>query len=96
MGAPSDMLYGRRIIFNEHMSTLGTLGDLVLWSPRSFILVTSGGVESARSPHIRFDYLEEAFRFNTSADGCPLLNAAITPAQGSNTLGTQVGIATRS
>ncbi len=90
------MLKGRPLVAAEFCSTLGTVGDLILWSPSGYLAGIRGGVESDMSIHIRFDYAETAFRFMYEIDGQPWLASALTPFQGTNTLSTHVALATRS
>lgn len=87
---------GRPAIPCEFCSTLGTVGDIIAWSPSGYLAGIRSGVESDMSIHIRFDYAETAFRFMYEVDGQPWLASALTPYQGSNTLTTHVALATRS
>lgn len=104
VGGLSQMLYqqgqrtlkGRPLVPCEFCSTLGTVGDLILWSPSGYLAGIRAGIESEMSIHIRFDYAETAFRFMYEVDGQPWLASALTPYQGSNTLSTHVALATRS
>ena len=94
VGDMSDRLYGKPIIYNEHLSTLGSVGDIICVDMQSILLGTSG-TEAATSAEIRFAFLESGFRFSTNVDAQPILDTAITPAQGTNTLSTHVAIAVR-
>ena len=89
-------LKGRPLVACESCATLGTAGDLILWSPKSYLTGTRGGVKEAMSMHLRFDYNEQAFRFLFAVDGQPWHASAITPLKGSNTLSSIVTLAVRS
>lgn len=94
--AEKGTLKGRPIIFSEFCATLGTTGDVILVDPKGYITGTRGGVDSAVSMHLRFDYAESAFRFIYEIDGQPWLASALTPYKGSATLSTHVKLDTRS
>lgn len=89
-------LKGRPIVATEFCETLGTVGDLILWSPSGYLAGVRSALQSAMSMHIRFDYAETAFRFIYEVDGQPWLQSALTPYKGTNTLTTHVALATRS
>ena len=55
----------------------------------------AGGIMTATSPHLRFDFSETAFRFIFEVDGKPWLLSALTPANGTNTLSTHVTLDAR-
>jgi HK97 family phage major capsid protein len=94
-GAPYATLMGRPVVPCEYCATLGTLGDIILADMSAYATGVKGGVESAMSAHLRFDYAEECFRFLFSVDGQPWLETAITPFKGSNTLSPFVVLAVR-
>lgn len=87
---------GRPLVACEYCATLGTEGDLILVDLQSYAAAVRGGVESALSMHLRFDYMEQVLRFAFAADGQPWLADAITPLKGSSTLSTIVTVETRS
>jgi HK97 family phage major capsid protein len=89
-------LMGIPIVFVEQCATLGTVGDIMLCDFSAYITANKGGVDSASSIHLKFDYAQVAFRFMTWFDGQPRLKAAITPYKGSNTVSPFVALATRS
>lgn len=89
-------LKGRPLVPAEFCATLGTVGDIILVDPKSYLIGTrAGGVQNAVSMHVRFEYAETAFRFKFAIDGQTWLQSAITPAKGSNTLSSVVTLATR-
>jgi HK97 family phage major capsid protein len=90
-------LYGIPVMPIEYAATLGTVGDIILADLSAYASGTQGGVDSAMSMHLRFDYAETAFRFMFAVDGQPWLASPITPYKGgSNTLSPFVALATRS
>lgn len=94
--SPYGTLLGRPMIPSEQAATLGTVGDLMLVDLGQYLMADKGGMQTASSIHVRFLYDEQVFRFTLRTDGQPLWNAALTPAQGSNTLSPFVALATRS
>ena len=88
-------LLGRDVIPIEYAATLGTVGDIILFDPDSYVMIDKNGVQSASSMHVRFIYDEMAFRFTYRVDGQPVWNTAVTPFKGANTLSPYVALATR-
>lgn len=95
--APFGTLLGRPLLPIEHASTLGDLGDLTLVDLSAYATGTrtGGGILSAQSPHLRFDFSETAFRFIFEVDGKSWLNDPITPPQSALTLSPYVTLAAR-
>lgn len=88
-------LMGYPIILIEQCETLGTVGDIILGDWSAYLAASKGGVQSASSIHLKFDYNQTAFRFVTYFDGQPRLKAPITPFKGNNTVSPFVALATR-
>lgn len=93
--APYGTLLGLPIVPLEYCAALGDEGDIILGNWKWYATGTKGGVESASSMHVRFDYLETAFRFVYAVDGQPWLQSAQTPFKGSETLSSFVTIEAR-
>lgn len=93
--APYATLKGRPVIPVEWCATLGTVGDVVLGDLRHYCVGLRGGINSAMSMHLRFDYLETVFRWVYELDGQPWNNSPITPYKGTTTLAPFVTLATR-
>ena len=94
--SPYGTLMGRPMIAVEYASTLGTVGDLILADFSQYITITKGGVIAAESMHVQFLTDQMTYRWTYRVDGQPAWNAALTPANGSNTLSPFVTLATRS
>ena len=90
---PYGRLLGRPVIETEYNPSLGTLGDLLLFSPSQYVAIAKGGVQAASSIHVNFTIDESVFRFVYRVDGQPLWADALTPFQGSNTVSPYVGLA---
>jgi HK97 family phage major capsid protein len=90
---------GRQAIPCEYCATVGDAGDILAVSMKGYAVGiksgAAGGLKTAMSIHLKFDYNETAFRFIYEVDGQPWLASAITPAKGSNTLSTFVKLAAR-
>lgn len=81
-----DMIRGQRAIECEFCNDLGTEGDVILWSPSSYVaIVKSSGINSAVSMHVRFDYGEVLYKWYFRMDGRPMWETPATPAKGSTT-----------
>lgn len=89
-------IMGRPVMEQEYMPTLGTAGDITLFSPSQYQTIRKNSIQTASSIHVKFDYGETAFRFTYRIDGCPIWDSAVTPFKGSNTIAPVVTIATRS
>lgn len=94
--SPYGTLLGRPMIPVEYASTLGTVGDLILADFSQYVTITKGGVIAAESMHVQFLTDQMTYRWTYRVDGQPAWNAALTPANGSNTLSPFVTLATRS
>lgn len=82
---------GRPVMEVEYAQTLGTEGDILLWSPSSYQLIDkASGIQSAASIHVAFTTAEQAFRFLYRVDGQPLWYSALTPLHGTNTVSPMV------
>ncbi len=95
--APFGTLLGRPVLPIEHASTLGDLGDIMLVDLSAYLTGTraGGGIASAQSPHLRFDFSETAFRFIFEVDGKSWLADPITPPQSALTLSPYVVLEAR-
>ncbi len=95
--APISTLLGRPIIYTEHCEALGTAGDLILcdWSQYLIGGKAGGGVRTATSEHLLFDYNRLAFKIVSRYDGQPWWSAALQPKNG-DTLSPFVTLETRS
>lgn len=94
-GSPFATIYGRPAIAIEQASALGTVGDIAFLDLDMYKLITKGGIQEDQSPHVRFIYWENTWRWSVSINGAPKLKSAITPYKGTNTLSPFVTLATR-
>jgi HK97 family phage major capsid protein len=94
--APLGRLLGLPIMESEVMDTVGDVGDigLVNWKYQRAIQ-KAGGIETAQSMHLYFDQNMNAWRFTFRVDAKPVLNAAVTPPNSSNTKSPFVFLAER-
>jgi HK97 family phage major capsid protein len=92
---PYGLLMGRPVIPIEYAATLGTVGDLILFDPQSYVMIDKNGLAQASSMHVRFLYEEMTFRFTFRVDGQPVWKQAMTPYKGTNTISPYVALATR-
>jgi HK97 family phage major capsid protein len=95
-GQPFQTMFGCPVIAIEQAATLGTVGDIILADLSGYALAEKGGIQSAMSIHVRFQFDESCFRFVYRVDGSPVLASALTPYKGSATQSFFVALATRS
>lgn len=85
-GAPLQTLLGRPIIYSEHASALGDLGDIMFVDWSEYLVGqkagAGSGVQFASSIHLMFLYDQTAFRFVLRIDGKPWWPKAYTPKHG--------------
>jgi HK97 family phage major capsid protein len=93
--SPVFTIFGMPVLFHESASTLGTAGDIMLCDFSQYMIVDKGGMQSASSIHLKFDYNEIAFRFIYRIDGQPRWTTAVTPLNGTNTISPFIKIASR-
>jgi len=93
--APYGLLRGRPVIPIEQCAALGTKGDILFVDLSEYYIIEKGGVDSAVSIHLRFDYNETAFRWTVRLDGQHIRNASLTPYKGSKKLSTAISLDTR-
>ena len=93
---PRGSLKGRPVNVTEYNEALGTKGDMTLYDWSQYVGITKGGalggVRTAMSMHLRFDYDEQVFRFTYRIDGQPWWGSAVTPNKGSNTLSPLIAL----
>lgn len=84
--APFGTLLGRPIFPTEFCRTVGDKGDIVLGNWSQYLEGNFGGVEEARSIHVRFLEREECFLFVEMNDAKPWWRSALTPKYSTTTL----------
>jgi HK97 family phage major capsid protein len=96
VNAPGGALMGLPVFPIEQCATLGTQGDVILADFKNgYKLAEKGGIQSAVSIHVRFEYAESVFRFIVRIDGQPVRATALTPYKGSSTLSHFIALQTR-
>ena len=93
--SPYATLFGRPVIAIEQCSALGDVGDIIFGDFNGYIIAEKGGIESAMSIHVKFDYDESVFRFVLRVDGQPVRASSLTPYKGSDALSHFVTLAAR-
>lgn len=94
--SPFATLMGRPVIPSQAMETLGDLGDIMFVDLNQYLtIVKTGGVRAETSIHLWFDYDITAFRFVLRIGGQPWWTSAISPRDGSTTMGPAVVLAER-
>ena len=91
------ILMGRPVIPVEYTKAVGTVGDIILWDPASYVIVDkAGGPKTASSIHVQFLTEQTTFRVSYRVDAQPTWDAALTPYDAGNTLSPIVLLALRS
>lgn len=86
-GSPYATLMGRPVVPSQACKTVGDVGDIILVDLNQYwILRKASGLKVDTSIHFYFDQAVTAFRFIFRMNGQPAWSAAISPANGSNTL----------
>ena len=98
-GQPYNTLMGLPLFLTEHCQALGTVGDIVLadWSQYLIGGKAGGGVQTASSMHLYFNYDKTVYRFVLRYDGQPWWQTTLTPKHGGAgaTMSPFVALATR-
>ena len=94
-GAPYGTIYGLPVVPLEYCATLGTEGDIILANMKAYAVQSRGGIDSAMSIHLKFDFAQTAFRFIFEIDGQPWLDQSITPFKGTAKQSPFITLATR-
>lgn len=93
---PAGSLLGRPVMMTDTCQTVGDAGDIYLVDWQGLVSITkAGGIETATSIHLWFDYNVMAFRAIFRVDAQPWLRSAISPANGSTTRSPFVNLAAR-
>lgn len=91
-----DQLLGRPLYYSsDACSALGDFGDLVLINWGEYLDATYRPMEMVSSIHVRFQAVENAFRFSYRGDGSPWWRSALTPRRSTTTLSPYVALAAR-
>lgn len=88
-------LKGLPVIPIEQCATVGDKNDIILADLSQYITANKGGINSAMSIHLKFDYNQTCFRFVYRFDGQPKWTSALTPYKGSNTVSPFINLAAR-
>ncbi len=98
-GQPYNTLMGLPLFLTEHCQALGTVGDIVLadWSQYLIGGKAGGGIQTASSMHLYFNYDKTVYRFVLRYDGQPWWQSALTPKHGgaTATMSPFIALATR-
>lgn len=89
-----NQLMGRPLVFTEHLSALGTKGDLVAADLSYYLIGDRQSLGMVASPHVKFVNDQTVFRFIERLDGQPWLDSSLTLEDGSTTVSPFVCIAT--
>ncbi len=84
-GVPSQTILGRPIVWTEYMQTIGTVGDIGLFDWTQYLigqLAGRGGMIVEQSPHLKFDFRQNAFQFVIYIDGQPWWPESYKPFKG--------------
>ncbi len=91
-GRPAPTLCGFPVMWTEKAQALGTLGDVVLFSPSLYALGLREGLSFATSESAKWTKAITSFRMLGRFAGQPLLSKPITPRHGSSTLSAYVAL----
>lgn len=89
-------LLGRPIIYSEKAETVGTAGDIYFVDFSQYLIGDRQSLEVRSSEHSRFANDQTEFIFIQRLDGKPIVDSAVTPRNGSNTMSPYINLAVRS
>lgn len=92
---PPVTILGRPVIFTEKANSLTNAGDINLVDLSYYLIGDRMQMESASSPHYKFNVDQTSFRIIQRVDGRPWLQSALTPHNNGNTLSAFVNLAAR-
>jgi HK97 family phage major capsid protein len=88
-------IMGAPLYVTEKLSTLGTIGDIVLFDPQMYVLGTRDIlIDKSRYSQTQFYQNQTAFRIIWRGDGQPLVRGTMTEPDNATTVGCYVQIAT--
>jgi len=73
-----ESIFGQPIIWTEHCSALGDLGDIILAHPKSLLLGLKKDLTIDSSIHVHFVTNETLFRIEARLDAQPIVNEKLT------------------
>lgn len=88
-------LLGKRVLFTEKCQPVGTSGDLILLDRSQYAVGLRKDITMDVSDHVFFTSLQKAYRVVFRADGQPLWEHPVTPANGAAALSWAVVLQTR-
>jgi HK97 family phage major capsid protein len=94
-GAPSFNIFGRPVLFTEHMQTVGDQSDIGFIDPAHYLIGDRRALTVVSSIHESFTSDKVTWRFTQRIDGRPWVDSAITPKNGSTTISPYVTVAAR-
>ncbi len=87
-------MLGKECLFSEHASLLGEEGNLMLVDLSQYALAIKAGIRIESSIHDKFTTDMSTFRAVIRFDGTPLINSALTLADGSTTVSPYLQLGT--
>ena len=83
--APNGRIFNAPLVLTEHAATIGDVNDIALvdWSQYIIGEKAGGGIRTATSMHLKFDYDQQTFKISYRMDGQPLWPTYFTPKNGS-------------
>lgn len=91
---PPATIFGRPLVFTEHLSALGTAGDIVAADLSYYLIGDRQDLAMAASEHVKFQNDQTVWRFVQRLDAHPWIDSALTLADGSFTVSPFVTLAT--
>jgi HK97 family phage major capsid protein len=89
---PPATIFGRPLVFTEHLPALGTTGDLVAVDLSYYIIGDRQDLSMEASPHVRFTSDQTVYRWVERLDGRPWLDASLLLEDGSTTVSPFVAL----
>jgi HK97 family phage major capsid protein len=91
---PPNTIFGRPLIFTEHLKALGTAGDIVAVDLSYYLIGDRQAMAMMASPHVKFTQDQTVFRLIQRLDGRPWLDSSLTLEDGSTVVSPFVALTT--
>jgi len=89
---PPNTIFGRPLIFTEHMAALGSTNDIACLDLSYYLIGDRQAMSMEASPHVKFVNDQTVYRLIQRLDGRPWLDAALTLEDGVTTVSPFIGL----
>ena len=91
---PPNQIFGRPLIFTEHLKALGTAGDICVVDLSYYLIGDRQAMAMMASPHVKFTQDQTVFRLIERLDGRPWMDTTLLLEDNSTTVSPFVALTT--